>query len=979
MKTKVGINSVDITWKYLLLIVGIILVIPGVFAEDLMASFAAVPSSGPAPLNVTFVDQSEGAPTFWNWDFDGVSGWESSDQNPNYTYTSPGIYNVTLVVTNSTLASYQTSRNITVSNPVLSAQFAASPRTGYAPLNVSFIDQSIGAKSWNWTFGDNFTTPDSENSAKNPLHTYTTPGWYSVNQNVSDNYTFLDGRTVNVSFENFIHVLSPSLPEADFVATPLSGPKNLTVSFIDQTPGTDNLTYIWNFGDNSLNDYTRSPIHTYTDEGSYTVSVQVTGSGGPKIVTKNNYINVGTPPNPTADFAVVPSSGVAPLSVSFIGLANGTGNKIYEWDFGDNSTHVYGRNPTHVYLTSGQFPVRLNVTDDIGGQGTVSKIPGVIVDEPVSPEINFTGSPISGDRPLNVSFSDFSTGLNASPVYQWWFGDNNLTNERLPTHLYNSTGIFDVCLTVISDGVSYSNVRPGFIQVSDQKATKARFAVTPRNGAAPLDVSFIDQSSGTEPLTYQWYFGDESVADYNKNPVHQYTKPGVYSVMLQVSGPSGSDLINLTDGITVLAPSLPSSAFSAIPLSGPVPLNVSFIDQSVGTGPFTYNWSFGDGSISYDKNPVHLYDKVGKYTVNLTTTNANGYSKSIQENYISVNPSSLQAFFTATPRNGTAPLEVSFIDQSYSEIPLSYNWDFGDGSIIGHDKNPVHIYTTDGIYTVSLQVIGENTSSIINQSNFITVKKPALQTADFTAVPVSGAVPLLVSFVDQSVGAGPFTYLWDFGDGSGQVSDKNPSHTYETPGVYTVNETVSSPVGPMLVTKSNLINATISDDSQITIANFSAVLTRGVAPFNVQFIDLSSGPVAAWKWTFGDGSSVTEQGPNHTYINPGVYDVSLDVFNKSGVSNTTTSPKFISALSPTVTPKIALVYADLSNRKKIQFFDHSEGVGINSWIWDFGDGSEMSTIQNPLHEYTKTGKYAINLTISNGYAKDNNVFYIKIQ
>ncbi len=712
-----------------------------VMGEDIYAQFAAVPDSGPAPLNVTFVDQSEGNATHYRWDLDGDGSWEtdaSDNPNPSYTYTTAGTYGVCMTVWNGTLVTSNSTGEVRVFEPVLgdlSANFAASPRSGYSPLNVSFIDQSVGALSWNWTFDINTTSSDSEMNDQNPVHTYTSPGWYTVVLNVSDNYSAADGRSVELPQENFIHVLPVRLPQPDFVASPQSGTTNLTVVFTDQTPVSSEFfgnlspdqwhySYVWDFGDDSENYATNEPsaVHTYTAKGSYNVSVNVTGPGGSNIATKNEYIAVDTPSAPIADFTASPSNGTAPLTVNFIGLAEGTGHLTYLWDFGDNSTSISGRNPVHVYSSPGSYNVSLEVSDG-------SK----------------TGSVI-------------------------------------------------------------------------------------------------------------------------KN------------------------------------------------------------------------------------NSVFVYE-----------------------------PAPLSAMFTATPRNGTAPLQVSFIDQSYSETPLTYNWSFGDGSLINHDKNPVHIYAEEGVYSVMLQVKGGNTSNVINQSNFITVEKPALQKADFTAVPVEGPVPLIVSFVDQSSGTGPFTYLWDFGDGSGQVKDKNPSHTYETPGIYAVNETVNSSAGSVLVTKESLINATIAIESRPVYANFSAVATRGVAPFNVQFMDLSSGPVAAWKWTFGDGNTVTEQGPNHTYVNPGVYDVTLDVFNKSGVSNTTYNPRFITALSPTVTTKITLVYADLSNRKKIQFFDNSEGVGINSWLWDFGDETDQSTVQNPCHEFVSNGTFPIKLSISNGYASDSNTFYIKIK
>jgi PKD repeat protein len=79
---------------------------------------------------------------------------------------------------------------------------------------------------------------------------------------------------------------------------------------------------------------------------------------------------------------------------------------------------------------------------------------------------------------------------------------------------------------------------------------------------------------------------------------------------------------NLNTGIILKAP---VAAFAAHPTSGEAPLNVAFTDKS--TGFITsYKWSFGDGTYSTEKNPVHTYKKAGKYTVSLTAKNARGSS-----------------------------------------------------------------------------------------------------------------------------------------------------------------------------------------------------------------------------------------------------------------------------------------------------------------------------------------------------------------
>src|SRR5205823_4910893 len=117
------------------------------------ASFAANPTSGQAPLTVQFTDQSARPVVCWYWNVgDGVT---SASQNPSHTYTSVGNFTARLTVTGSSGQTNSVTHTITVTNPPVSASFAANPTSGQTPLTVQFTDQSTGpVVSWNWNFGD---------------------------------------------------------------------------------------------------------------------------------------------------------------------------------------------------------------------------------------------------------------------------------------------------------------------------------------------------------------------------------------------------------------------------------------------------------------------------------------------------------------------------------------------------------------------------------------------------------------------------------------------------------------------------------------------------------------------------------------------------------------------------------------------------------------------------------------------------------
>jgi len=143
-----------------------------------VANFSGTPTSGYAPLAVTFTDLSSGSPTSWSWTFG--DGGTSASQNPSHTYTSAGSYTVTLTVTNAAGSDGETKTGyITVSNPPTYppvANFSGTPTSGTAPLVVAFTDLSTNSPtSWAWTFGDGGTS-----TAQNPSHTYTAAGTYTV-------------------------------------------------------------------------------------------------------------------------------------------------------------------------------------------------------------------------------------------------------------------------------------------------------------------------------------------------------------------------------------------------------------------------------------------------------------------------------------------------------------------------------------------------------------------------------------------------------------------------------------------------------------------------------------------------------------------------------------------------------------------------------------------------------------------------------
>ncbi|WP_292380924.1 PGF-pre-PGF domain-containing protein [Methanosarcina sp. UBA289] len=249
---------------------------------------------------------------------------------------------------------------------------------------------------------------------------------------------------------------------------------------------------------------------------------------------------------------------------------------------------------------------------------------------------------------------------------------------------------------------------------NDLKAPVAAFSASPTSGKAPLTISLTDKS--TDATSWSWDFGDGSTSA-EKNPTHIYSAAGNYNVVLTVNNEKGSS--SKTQNIIVQSEPIPEKVlpvanFNANTVSGPAPLSVQFTDISQnGNG---WNWNFGDGATSAEKNPTHIYSAAGNYNVVLTVNNENGSSSKTLNIAVEGEPSQEKvlpvADFDADITSGSAPLSVQFTD--LSQNAKEWSWNFGDGNT-SSEPNPQHIYSSAGNYDVNLTVINENeTASKIN-------------------------------------------------------------------------------------------------------------------------------------------------------------------------------------------------------------------------------------------------------------------------
>lgn len=193
---------------------------------------------------------------------------------------------------------------------------------------------------------------------------------------------------------------------------------------------------------------------------------------------------------------------------------------------------------------------------------------------------------------------------------------------------------------------------------------------------------------------------------------------------------------NITDdhNISTVGQATPGQVhvfFDISPSYGPAPLEVTYTNRSLGN-PTSFFWEFGDGSNSTSQDPQHTYYIPGVYSVSLRAINSQSGGYGVWKKAVTVTdglvpmptptpvPGVINAAFTATPLNGTSPLNVQFQDQSTGN-PVQWSWDFGDGRASSL-QNPLHQYTSSGSYTVSLLVQNGLNSGSIQKFEYILVQ-----------------------------------------------------------------------------------------------------------------------------------------------------------------------------------------------------------------------------------------------------------------
>jgi PKD repeat protein len=404
----------------------------------------------------------------------------------------------------------------------------------------------------------------------------------------------------------------------------------------------------------------------------------------------------------------------------------------------------------------------------------------------------------------------------------------------------------------------------------------------------------------------------------------------------------------------------PNAPPTATFLAGCGGLNCTFADRSNDPdGNLAgWEWSFGDGTVSSDRDPHHAYQGPGTYTVRLTARDREDASASVTRQ-VTVPGSQTPLGLTLTTKTQTGKQIVVL---TWTRAQGQSIYIYRDGLVLQSTPNDGkqsigRNFTGPATYIFKVCEAGSTICSNAATATFAGGDPPtnALPNAGFTPICSGGSCHFSDGSNDPD---GTITaWQWDFGDGA-TSTQRNPTHSYGGGGVRTVRLTVTDNSGGQGITTKQI---TVGDPPNHPP---SASFTASCSALACEFTDGSSdsdGHVAEWHWQFGDGATSTEQNPSHSYGTDGIYTVTLTVTDDEGTPGVS-SQQLTAGTPPNQNPAASFTSSCINLACSFTDGSSDQDGSVTSWAWEFGDGA-TADVRNPSHIYAGAGTYTVGLTV----------------
>jgi gliding motility-associated-like protein len=851
---------------------------------------------------VQFSSLSVGVGISLEWYFgDGTS---SSLPEPIHEFTSNGMYDVNLLVTDS----FGCSDNLLLSNYIevlspVSSFYTLGLNSGCPPLISDFVNlSSSDANYFEWNFGDGFSS-----LVENPSHLFSNSGLFDVSLIVMNEFGCRDTMRQN----SFINILE-TIPAGSFLLSDTLICSNDIVSFTPLVLNAD--SFLWDFGNGVISTDSLTSFE-YTNTGMFIPTLIVKNSSGCQLTVRSDDTIIVNEVVVDAGLNLAICKGE---SIELNAIGSGS---VVNWSPSVTLSSLSVNNPQASPIFSELFYV--SHTD---GLCTAIDSVYVTVHNDI-PNANFTASNFcKGDL---TYFEAFSGLPNSNSSYLWSFGQNgNLANIVL--------GIGDNNVSLVVENLDNSCKDTVEQNIEIFANPVADFLV--REVCLGELVDFADNSSNNSNVWY-YNFGDGVGFSENQSPTYIYSDPGIYNANLTVTS-----AIGCKDSIVkkVIVHNLPIVDFAIENYcegEGNIFTNLSSV---VNSNIYSTEYSFNDGFISNDSITTHIFNGSGFFDVILTVKTTDGCSSSkVAVTEVFAKP--IVNFSVSQLCEGDKSIFDNFSFVTNANI-ISQIWNFGSEGL-SYNENAEHTFSTFGDFDVSLSVESDKGCKSLLSKN-ISINKLPSTGFEFKADVCLGKEVRFSYFTDND---GDIA-IWNYNFGDGNFSNQqSPSHTYTQTGSFDLALEVVSAQG----CKNDTIMHSIIEVHPFPVADFQTNKLVASELFSeIIFYNQSLGE-AYFEWDFDNGEYSFEKNPIFMFANSGVYNVLLTATNEAGCSSVMTkdihiNPEYTFFVPDAFSPNgdgVNDVFEPKGNRIssfEMQVFDRWGGVIFESSDIDSGwDGNNF--------------------------------------
>ncbi|RZK58003.1 MAG: PKD domain-containing protein [Pedobacter sp.] len=671
----------------------------------------------------------------------------------------------------------------------------------------------------------------------------------------------------------------------------------------------------------------------------------------------------------------------APIIISGSSPTGGNGQFSYVWQSSPNGTSPWttlaGQNGRDLNISAATNLSYQRIVSS-GACTVTSNVITIIALPPISNNVITGNQNICLTQTPGVISGTLPTGGDGSNYTFTWdqSTDNGNTWSVLPnvnTQNYNPTaiGLTTLYRRLVSSSVCTGSSQSvsNSIKITVNLNAKAELTFTNDVGCIPfvLDANNIKAVPyPTQNATYTWFANGVSIGTGINFPGYTISTDNT-NVDIKLVTTSSLGCLSSDTFHTFRTRQNVVASYTQTATTGCGPLLVNFNNTSTSLIGVTFEWKVDNTIVSTAADPGTLTfqaDPAGNdkiYNISLRVTTPCG--STISASTVTVRPLPVAAFLPSKTI-GCSPLTVTFKNTSPG-TNTNYSYDFDDGTTSPATTSKAdvsHTFITDVVKDFTVKMTATNECGTDTKSIVIRVSPNTITPALIVnGNQLRGCAPFTVNFINNSKGASKFTYTFEPGAVVivNTVQTEIRPYTFTKAGTYTVNMLAENDCS------SATAQVTVIVDPQPTIA-FKGDLTKGCIGLAVKFTKNSTDAVS-YTWDFGDGTFSNLPEPTHIYNGPASqYTVTLTAYNSLGCSTTVTLPNYITTVTPPIADFNISPAAVVSIPEYTFKFTDVSTNGAQTYKWSFGDG-DISSLKDPTHKYTDTGKYLVTMRTYNEY------------